>query len=134
MGSMRPGAFSAHTVIGERDFQRSVDRFGTGVAEEHPVQALRRNCGQLFGCLEGGGMMHLEAGRVIHGGRLLLDRLDDRGAAVAGIDRPQAGDAVEHLAAVMRLVVHVLGRHQQAWRGLELAVGGEGDPQRIEIQ
>ena len=35
-----PGAFAAHAVIGERDFQRGVDRFGAGVGEEHLVHAL----------------------------------------------------------------------------------------------
>ena len=38
---------------------------------------------------------------------------------------------LEHLAAVARRVIHALGALQQARRGLELAVGGEGHPEVI---
>ena len=129
-----PRAFAADAVIGECDFQRGIDGFGSGVGKEHPVHALRRDRGEFFRRLECDRVMHLKAGRVIHGLGLLFDRVHDRAAAVAGIDRPQAGNAVEHLAAVLGLVIHVLGGHQQAGCGFELAVGGEGDPQRIEVQ
>src|SRR5260370_42626860 len=78
-------------------------------------------------------MMQLKAGGVVYGLRLLLDRIDDFLAAVAGVYGPQTGDAVEHLAAVLRQIVHVLGGHQQARRRLELAVGREWHPQPFPI-
>ena len=58
---------------------------------------------------------------------------DDRLAAVAGINAPETGGAVEHFAAVGRGVVHVLGLGQHARGALELAVGCEGQPQGFEI-
>src|SRR4051812_30727190 len=121
-------------MIRKRDFQRRVDRFRSGVAEEYAVKALRRNGHQFFGRLECRRVVHLKTGRVIDGFGLLLDRIDDRAATVAGVDGPQAGDAVENLAPIVGLVMHVLGRHQQTRRSLELPVCGEGNPQWIEIQ
>ena len=127
-------AFAADAVVSQRDFQRGIHCFGAGVGEEHPVHALRGDRRQLFRRLEGDGVVHLEAGRVVHGLGLLLDRVDDRAAAVACVDRPKPGDAIEHFAAVLGLIMHILGGHQQAGRGLELAIRGEGNPQRVEVQ
>ncbi len=46
-------------------------------------------------------------------------------AAVAGVHAPETGRAVQHLAAVLGEVVHVLGRGEQARRALELPVRRE---------
>ena len=90
------------------------------------------SCGQDGGerlrRLEGERVAHLERRGVVeldHRGR---DRVGDLAAAVAGVDAPQAGGAVEHLAAVGREVMHALGAGEQARRGLELAVGRERHP------
>ncbi len=107
-----PGALAAQAMVSQRDLQRGVDGFGAGVGKEHVVELLRRDRHHFFRGLECGGMMQLEAGGVIDGLGLLLDRVDDRPPAVAGIDRPQSGNAVEHLAAIVGLVMHVLGGHQ----------------------
>ena len=45
-------------------------------------------------------MAHLEGRRVVELAHLLGDRLDDLRPAVAGIDAPEAGGAVEDLAPV----------------------------------
>ena len=39
----RARAFAARAVIGERDLERRVDRFGAGIGEEDVVEALRRD-------------------------------------------------------------------------------------------
>ena len=77
-------------------------------------------------------MPHVESGRVIHRSGLLLDGLDDFGTAVPGVHAPQAGGAVEHLAAIVGDIVHVLGADQQARRRLERAIRGEGHPKGVE--
>ena len=126
-------AVALGAMIGERDLQRGVDRFRTGIGEEHVVEALRRDVDQPVGEFEDDRVAHLEGRRVVELGRLLLDRLGDLRAAVAGIDAPQPGRAVEHLAAVGRRVVHVLGGHEHARRLLELPVRRERHPECAEI-
>jgi len=64
---------------------------------------------------------------------LALHRLDDLGAAMAGIDAPEASRAVEDLPPVMRGVVHVLGGDEQARIALELAIRRERHPVGFEI-
>ena len=89
---------AARAVIGERDLERGVDRFGARVGEEHPRQPRRRDACQPSGELEGDRMAHLEGGREVHLADLAPHRLDDLGAAMAGVDAPQPGDGVENLA------------------------------------
>jgi len=46
--------FAAHIVIGERDLERGVDRFGARIAEEHVVEIARRerrDAARQFECL-----------------------------------------------------------------------------------
>ncbi len=124
---------AGRTVIGERDLQRSVDRLGAGVGEEDAVEALRRDFGKPLGEIERQRMPHLERRREIQRHELALDRGGDLLAAVAGIDAPQAGGAVDHLAAVDRGVVHALSRGEQAGRLLELPVGRERHPERVGL-
>src|SRR5262245_18852340 len=78
-------------------------------------------------------MGKLEGGCIVELGGLCADRVDDRVAVVAGIGAPEAGGAVEHLAAVGRVVVHALGARDQPGRGLEGAVGRERQPVGFEV-
>ncbi|MEY9923331.1 hypothetical protein ABIF99_009646 [Bradyrhizobium japonicum] len=120
-------------VIGERDLQRGVDRLGAGVGEEDAVEALRRDLGQTLGEVECQRMAHLERRSEVQRHQLPLDRGGDLLAAVAGIDAPEAGGAVDHLAAVDGGVVHALSRGEQARRLLELTVGRERHPERVGL-
>jgi hypothetical protein len=129
----RARALAAHMMIGERDLERGVDRLGAGIAEEHVVEVARRQRREAAGELEGLGMGELEGRRVVERGRLRGDRLDDRIAVVPRIGAPQARNAVEHRAALGRIVVHVLGARDEPRRGLEGAVGRERQPIGFEI-
>ena len=124
----RARALAAHALRGDGDLERRVHRLRARVAEEHVVEVAGHQCRQPRRQLEGAGMAHLEGRRVVHARHLVLHRLDDLGAAVAGIDAPHAGGAVEHLAPVGVGVVHVLGRDQHARMALEVPVGGERHP------
>jgi hypothetical protein len=88
---------------------------------------------QARGQLEGGRVAHLEGRRVIHPADLGGDRLRDLLAAMAGVDAPQAGGGIEHLAAVMGGVVHVLGGDEEPRLALELPVGRERHPEGFEV-
>ena len=94
------------------------------VAGKHSRELLRE--------LERERMSHLERRRVVHDAGLLANRRGDRFAAVAGVHAPEAGGAVENLAAVGRGVVHVFRGDEHARRALERAVRGEGHPQLFE--
>jgi hypothetical protein len=61
---------------------------------------------------------------------LLLDRLDDGFTAMTGVHAPQASGAIQNAAAIGGGVMHVLRGHHQARIRLEIAVVGEGHPQR----
>ena len=86
------------------------------------VEVARRQRSDPARQLEGARMAELEGRREVELGRLLLDRLDDRIAVVAGVGAPQAGGAVEDRAALRRVVVHVLGAGDQPRPRLEGAV------------
>ena len=91
---------AAHIVIGERDLERGVDRLRAGIAEEHMVEIAGRQRGDAAASSKAFGWRELEGRRVVELGRLGLDRRDDRVAVMAGIGAPQAGRAVDELAAV----------------------------------
>ena len=78
-------------------------------------------------------MAGLERPGIFELGDLRLHSFDDLGMAVAGIDAPQSGGAVEDLAAVMAGVMHTLGGDKQARLLLEMAVAGERHPMRFEV-
>ncbi len=105
---------SAVSTASEPELERSV------------VEVARRQQRQPGGQLEHLGVAVLEGRRVVEPGRCLLDGLDDRLAAVAGVDAEQAGRGVDHLAAVRLEVVHALGAGEQAGSLLEGAVGVKG--------
>ena len=126
-------AFAAGAVVGERDLERGVDGFGTGVREEDVIEPLREPAGHCVRELEAGLVSHLERRRVLHRRDLPTHRLGDFPAAVARIDAPQAGHRIEDLPALRRPVVHALGAGQQARVRLELAVGRERHPEGFEI-
>ena len=90
-------ALADGALIGERDLEGGLDRLGAGIGEEDVVDAGRHVGDQPRGQLEDLGMAHLEGRRVVELARLVGDRLDDLRPAVAGIDAPQAGGAVEDL-------------------------------------
>src|SRR5262245_64367108 len=79
-------------------------------------------------------MAHIERGREVEVGQAALDGGGNLAAAMAGIDAPEAGRAVDHLAAVDRDVMHALGGSEQPRRFLELPVGREGHPERVGLQ
>ena len=126
-------ALAAYPVVGECDLQRGVDRLGAGVAEKDVVEGLARQRHQALGQFEGQRVAHLEGGREIQRASSLGDGLDDRAAAVPGIDAPQAGLRIEHLPPLGREVVHALGTRQQSWRRLELAIGRKRHPEGIQV-
>ena len=83
LAAVAPGA-----MVGERQFQRRVDRLRARVGEEDVVEAGRRDVDQARRTLERLRVPHLEyAGKVERTG-LLADRLDDLRPAVPGVDAP----------------------------------------------
>ena len=126
-------ALADGALIGERDLEAGLDRLGAGIGEEDVVDAGRHVGDQARRQLEALGMADLEGRRVVELADLIGDRLDDLRPAVAGIDAPQAGGAVQHLAAVGGAVIHALRGDQHARRLLELPVGRERHPEGFEI-
>src|SRR3984885_588756 len=78
-------------------------------------------------------MRELERRRIIEFLGLAFDRRDDRIAVMTGIGAPQPGGAVEHGAALRRVIVHVLGAGDEPRRAFEGAVGRERYPERFEV-
>src|ERR1043165_1216966 len=98
----RARGLAAHVVIGERDFERGVDRLGAGIAEEHMVEVAGRERRNAARELERLRVRELECRRIVELGGLLLDRRHDRIAVVARVAAPHPGRAVDHLAALGR--------------------------------
>ena len=97
------------------------------------VQEIVADVDELRGAFEGARVAHLKGAGEIELANLLADRFDDLRPAMAGIDAPQAGRAVEHAAPVIRGVVDALGADQQARRLLVLAICRERHPECFEI-
>jgi hypothetical protein len=66
--------------------------------------------------------------------QLFLDGLVDGLAVVACAHTPQAGDAVEHLLAVVGGEKHAVGRHEDARLLLEAAVRRERQPLVVHVE
>jgi hypothetical protein len=122
-----------HTVIGEGDLERGIDRFRPRVGEERVIEAARGNLHQLVGELEGTGVAHLERRRVVHALELRADRRGDLAPSVPGIHAPQARHGVEDLASVGGPVLHAARAREQPRLRLELPVRGKGHPQRFQV-
>ncbi|MNV04897.1 hypothetical protein D3C71_952060 [compost metagenome] len=125
-------ALAPQAVVAQHDLHRRIHRLRAGVAEEHVVERGRRQRGQALGQHERQWRAHLERRGEIQRGRLLLDRLHDPRAGMAGIAAPQPGGSIQHRAVVHVVVVHALGPYQQARCGLELSVGAERHPERLQ--
>ena len=129
----RARAMAADIVIGERDLQSGVDRFRARIHEEDAVEIARRQRRDARRQLEGFRIGELERRCIIDLGGLGLDRRDDRCAVVTGIAAPHAGGAVEHGAAVERVIIHAGGAGDEARVLLEGAIGRERHPKGFEI-
>src|SRR6185437_13150947 len=100
--------------------------------EEDAIDAGRQQFRQLARELEGQRMAELERRRVIERSRLLPNGGGNLITAMTGVDTPQSGRTIEDLAAVIRGVVHVLGRDEHPWRALERTICGERHPELVE--
>ena len=110
-----------------------VGGFGAAGGEEDVVQPGGREGLQLVGQLERQRMAELESGRIVELRGLLAYRFGNLASAMAEPRAPQAREAVEHLAPIAVGEVGALRRHDHARVALELAVGGEGHPELVEI-
>jgi hypothetical protein len=127
-------AFAARAVVGQRHLQGGIGSLRAGVAEQHLVQVAGCHGGNHFRRLESLVIAGLEGGGVVQRVQLALDGLVDRLAVVAGAHAPQAGDAVDHLLAVMRGELHAVGAHEHAGVLAEMSVGGEGQPVAVHVE
>ena len=127
------GALAVELVPGQRDLQRGVGGFRSGVAEEHVIEAIGREVGDAARKLERLRNAELERRRVIQRFGLPGDGGGNLAAAVAGIAAPHAGGGVDDLARVDGEIIHVLGAGQQPRRLLEGAIRGERHPVRGKI-
>ena len=130
----RARGLTARAVPGEGDLQCRVDRFRSGVGEKHVIEPLGRDFHQLVCQRERPRMTHLEGRRVVQGLELARDRLSDLPAAVSRVDAPQSRDRIEDLSPLGGPVVHAARFREQPGFRLELAVGGEGQPERFEFR
>ncbi len=126
-------ALADGTLVGECHLERGVDRFRAGVGEEGMVEIAREQVRQLGGEGERLWVAPLEARREIELGGLRADRLHDPWRGVPGVAAPQAGRGVEQPAPIGHRVVHAFRTADQARMRLEMAVGGERHPERLEI-
>src|SRR6266536_2427963 len=126
-------AFAAHVVIGERDLERGVDRLRARITEKHVSLAFMRKLVVATRKRVGLGLSEFEGRRVVEFGRLGADRLHDRIAIVPRIGAPHPRRAVEHRAAVRRVVMHVLGAGDEARCRLERPVRRERKPIGFEV-
>ena len=83
-----PRALSARTLIGQRDLQRGIDAFGSGIGKEDPVKPRWHQQRKPRGGFERLRVRQLERRREIQFARRLADRLNYRSAAVPGVDAP----------------------------------------------
>lgn len=125
-------ALALRAPVRAGQLQRGVGRFRARPREEHVVEAGRRQFLDLVGELERFRMAELERRRVVELRDLAAHGFDDFRAAVAEARAPEARQAVEDLAAFGVRVIRALARHDHARVGLELAVGRERHPVRVE--
>ena len=128
----RLAALALQAPVSARHLQRRVGGFGAAGGEEHVIEPRGRQAFQLVGQLERQWVAELERGRIVELRGLLAHGLGDLAPAMAEARAPQAREAVEHLAAIGVGEVGALRGHDHARVALELAVGGEGHPVRVE--
>lgn len=124
---------AARGMIGERDLERGIDRFRSGIAKEDVIEARWRERRDAACKFEGLRMSELERWGVVQRRSLLGDCLVDRRAAMSGVRAPHASGTVDDAAPVGREIMHVLGASQHARCALESAIGGERHPVRRQI-
>ncbi len=128
-----PGALPPRALVSERDLERGIDTFRARIGEEDPVEPFGHQQRDLRRRLERARMGELKGRREIKLARGLADRLDNRCAAVPGVDTPEASSGIEHLVAGAGGVMHALCRDEHPRACLEAAVVGERHPESGEI-
>ena len=111
-----PPGLAARLMVGASDLQGGVDRLRAGIDEEDMVYPLRREVCEPRCVGLRAGMAHLEGGDEIEPAGGGTDRLGDPGLAMAGVDAPEPGHAVEHAPPVRGDVVHALRPLEQQRR------------------
>ena len=126
-------ALAGNLVVGERDLERGIGRFRSGIAKEDVIKPFGREIGDAACEFERLRNAELERRRIIQCRGLLADGFRNLGAAVAGVAAPHAGGAIEDFAAIDGEVMHVLGAGEQPRRLLEGTVGGKRHPVRRKV-
>ncbi len=122
---------AARALVSERDLEGGVGAFRAGVGEDDAVEPVGQEAAELVCEFERRRMAHIEDGGVVEFGGCALDRLDDLRLGVAGGDAPEAGCAIEHRAAIGRVVVHALGTREHTGISLECSVRRERHPEGV---
>ena len=120
--------FTPGTVAGQRNLQRGVYRFGTGVRKKAAGKTLWCYFGQLCGQLECLLVACLKAHCKIQGGHLLLDCFNNFWVAMPQAAGPQAGKCVINFSAIRCLVIMAAGSGNDSWILFEITVCGERHP------
>ena len=128
------GRLAFQAPVGLGHLHRGVGALGAGAGEEHVIELARHQVGDLLGQLERQRMAVLEAWRIVEGAELLGHGFLDFLARVAGAAGPQAGQAVVDLAALIIDQPTAFSTHDQTRVALEVAVGGERHPVRIQLE
>ena len=123
---------TAGTLIGQDDLDRRVDRFRSGIGEEHMVEFVRQHPADTLGQLERPGVAKLEMRSVVIVQHLVIDRLGDLATAMAGRGAEQRRRAVNDLAALVIPHIHAFGLDDDARVLLEIAVCGKRHPVRFK--
>lgn len=121
-------------MVGKSNFQGCIHGLRARVGKKDMVEGIRGNGTQAIGHLKWPRMSHLKCGGKIQCCCLLGDRADNFWTAVAGIDTPQPGGAIENLTAINAPVVHPGCRNKEPRALLELAVGRKGHPEGVEVE
>src|SRR3954463_5491387 len=79
-------------------------------------------------------MAHLKRRRVLHRRSLACNGFADFFAAMPRVHAPQASDAVENFATVVRPVIHPFGACEQPGMSLELAIRRKRHPEGFELR
>jgi hypothetical protein len=122
-------ALAGDVPVGEGDLERGVDRFRARIAEEDVVEIARRELGDARGRrVNPCGWPNWKAGAKSSSSACfwIAETIESRLWPALQHHRP--GDAVDHGAALRRVVVHVLGPRDHARVLLEGAVRRERQP------